>query len=255
MWLRLRQIAFVAEQLAPVQDALIDVLGVKVCFNDPGVGVFGLHNALFPVGNQFIEVVAPIDPGEDTAGRRYLHRRGGDGGYMVITQCDDAAPRRARLDKLGVRLVTDHHGKSFVNMQLHPKDTGGSFLEIDAMLGAGGHDADGPWHPAGPNWQAGRTERATGITAAVIQCEDPAAVAARWSTIVELPLRGNVLPLQNAALRFVPCEDGRPEGLAELDIAMADAATALAAAERRGARSGAAQVTLCGMRLNLAAVG
>ena len=68
MWLRLRQIAFVAQKLEPVEEALIDILGLQVCFRDPGVGVFGLHNALFPVGNQFIEVVAPNDPNEDTAG-------------------------------------------------------------------------------------------------------------------------------------------------------------------------------------------
>ena len=156
MWLRLRQIALVAEELAPVEADLIDVLGVKVCFNDPGVGTFGLHNALYPVGSQFIEVVAPIDPAQDTAGKRYLDRRGGDGGYMVITQCDDQAPRRAKLQELNIRLVSDHAGSSFVNMQLHPKDTGGSFFEIDQMIGEGADNPAGPWHPAGPDWEAGR---------------------------------------------------------------------------------------------------
>ena len=45
MWLRLRQIAFVAAELAPVQDPLETVLGLEVCHNDPGAGRFGLHNA------------------------------------------------------------------------------------------------------------------------------------------------------------------------------------------------------------------
>jgi len=94
MWLRLRQIALVAEKLAPVEQQLIDVLDLRVCFRDPGVGHFGLENALFPIGNQLLEVVAPVQ--ENTAGGRYLERRGGDGGYMVITQCDDHAPRRQR---------------------------------------------------------------------------------------------------------------------------------------------------------------
>ena len=31
MWLRLRQIALVAEKLAPVEEELIDVLGIEVC--------------------------------------------------------------------------------------------------------------------------------------------------------------------------------------------------------------------------------
>ena len=251
MWLRLRQIAFVAEELAPVEAALVDVLGVKVCFNDPGVGVFGLHNALFAVGSQFIEVVVPNDPAEDTAGKRYLDRRGGDGGYMVITQCDDQMPRRAKFRELNIRLVSDHASESFVNMQLHPKDTGGSFFEIDQMIGKGADDPSGPWHPAGPNWEAGRTDRVRGIAAAVMQCDDPDAVAARWSAIAEIPLRDNVLPLENAELRFVPCADGRLEGLAELDVLAGDLDAVLAAADRRGVRSGEAQVTVCGMRLNL----
>ena len=251
MWLRLRQIAFVAEKLAPVEADLIDVLGLKVCFNAPGVGAFGLHNALFPVGNQFIEVVAPNDPTENTAGKRYLDRRGGDGGYMVITQCDDQAPRRAKLKELGIRLVSDHAGASFVNMQLHPKDTGGSFFEIDQMIGEAADDPDGPWHPAGPNWQAGRTDRVQGIAAAVMQCDDPAGVAARWSAIAEIPLRGNILPLENAELRFVPCMDGRPEGLAELDIVASNPDVVLAAADRCGVRMGDAQMMIAGMRLTL----
>ncbi len=251
MWLRLRQIAFVAHELEPVERALIDILGLQVCFRDPGVGAFGLHNALFPVGNQFIEVVAPNDPDEDTAGARYLSRRAGDGGYMVITQCDTQAPRRARLDSLGVRLVTDYQGSSFVNMQLHPKDTGGSFFEIDEMLGPHAHEVDGPWHPAGPNWQDAKTERVSAIVAATMQCDNPSIVAGRWAEISELPLNGGTsLALENASLNFVPCVDGRPEGLSELDI-LGDVDTILSTAELHGLRTGETQVTICGVRLNI----
>ena len=56
MWLRLRQIALVAEELLPVEAELSDVLGIKVCYRDPGVAHFGLENALFPIGNQLLEV-------------------------------------------------------------------------------------------------------------------------------------------------------------------------------------------------------
>src|SRR6185437_8780205 len=61
MWLRLRQIALVARQLAPVVDR--DVFGLEVAYRDPGVEAFGLENAVLPVGNQFLEVVAPIREG------------------------------------------------------------------------------------------------------------------------------------------------------------------------------------------------
>ena len=253
-WLRLRQIALVAAKLAPVERQLIDVLGIEVCYRDPGVAHFGLENALFPIGNQLLEVVAPVR--DETAGGRYLERRGGDGGYMVITQCDDHAPRRARVEALGVRVVTHYDSGEFRNMQLHPKDTGGSFFEIDEMLGPGAHDPDGPWEPAGKDWRrARRLERVTAIVAAEVQCDDPHKVAARWAEIAEIALSHEAghpaLPLQNAQVRFVSCSDGRPEGLGGIDVACADKAAVLGAAEACGARTGDDQVTLCGTRINL----
>ena len=86
MTIRLRQICFVAEKLAPVVEDLTSIFGLEVCFVDEGVGVFGLENSLFPVGSNFFEVVAPTK--DNTAAGRFLRRRNGDGGYMVICQCD-----------------------------------------------------------------------------------------------------------------------------------------------------------------------
>ena len=37
MWLRLRQIALMAPQLKPVVDEFREVLGLEVCFVDPGL--------------------------------------------------------------------------------------------------------------------------------------------------------------------------------------------------------------------------
>src|SRR5215475_8049112 len=79
MNLRMRQICLVARQLAPVVDDFREVFGLEACYRDPGVGKYGLENALFPIGNGFLEVVAPVRDGT-TAGR-YLDRRGGDGGW------------------------------------------------------------------------------------------------------------------------------------------------------------------------------
>ena len=67
MSIRLRQIALVANKLAPVIDDLKAVFGLEVCYIDPGVGAFGLENSLLPVGNNFIEVVAPIKDGTAAA--------------------------------------------------------------------------------------------------------------------------------------------------------------------------------------------
>ncbi|MBT4162549.1 MAG: hypothetical protein HOC70_11115 [Gammaproteobacteria bacterium] len=254
MWLRLRQIAGVARELKPVEEELTDVLGIEVCYRDPGVGYFGLENALFPIGNQLLEVVAPIQ--EETAGGRYLERRSGDGGYMVITQCDDHPPRRSRVDELGVRIVNESSSDEFINMQLHPRDTGGSFFEIDQQLGDGSLDADGPWHPAGPDWQRSkRLDRVVGIAAAEVQCDDPEAVARRWGEIAETDIELSdgcfILPMDNANVRFVSCTDGRPEGLGCIDLLAVDRDAILDAAGRRDCITADNQVTLCGLRMNL----
>ena len=251
MWLRLRQICLVARELKPVEKNLNEVLGINVCFRDPGVGFFGLENALFPIGNQLLEVVAPVK--EDTAGGRYLDRRGGDGGYMVITQCDDHAPRLTRVEELGIRIAHQFDNEHFLNMQLHPKDTGATFFEIDEQLGEGAQDIDGPWGPAGPDWQrAKNTDRVDGILAAELQCDDNKAVAKKWSDIAEIPLDEELnLELDNASLRFIPCSDGRPEGLGGLDLSAPGKLEILQTADSLGLQTGDSQVQICGMRLNL----
>jgi Glyoxalase-like domain len=254
VWLRLRQIALVAPELEPAVDELRALFGVEVCYRDPGVAHFGLVNALLPFGNQFVEIVAPTRAG--TAGGRYLERRNGAGGYMVITQCDDHAPRRKRVEELGVRIVNQFDTHEFKNMQMHPKDTGGSFFEIDQQLGEGALDPDGPWEPAGGAiWKAARhTERVARISAAEIQADEPERVAARWAEIAQLNVAKGVNPtieLDNATLRFVPITDGRPEGLGGLDLITHDRDAIIESARARGVLVGENRVDACGMRFNL----
>ena len=254
MWIRLRQIAFVAKELKPVIDTLSNVLGVDACYVDPGVKVFGLENTLLSVGNQFIEVVAPIQ--ENTAGGRYLDRRKGDGGYMVIMQSDDHDPIKQRAADLGVRSALTSDSHEYRIWQLHPGDTGGSFVEIDVQLGEHAHDADGPWEPAGPNWQrAKKTDVVSGISAAEIQSNDPAALAQRWADIfdsaVEIVGGLSTIKLDNATLRFVEAVDGRGEGLGGIDVIVVDRACVLAAADERGCRGADDQLMIGGVRINL----
>ena len=87
--MRIRQIALVTTELAPVRDALFELLGLDDAFIDDEVSQFGLENAVMTIGTTFLELVSPVQTGT-TAGR-LLERRGGDGGYMVIVQVDDLA--------------------------------------------------------------------------------------------------------------------------------------------------------------------
>ena len=251
--LRLRQICLVAAELGkPVED-LAAIFGLKTCFHDPAVAKYGLENALLPVGPNFIEVVAPMQAG--TAAGRYLERRGGDGGYMVIMQCDDARAREARMAEIGVRIVNRLDYGDYLGLQYHPKDTGGAILETSET--SGDASPDSPWHPAGDDWEkAVRTDITTGLVAADVQSEDPAALATRWAEVLDLTLAKDkagrpMLRLENAKIRFVPATDGRGEGLGGLDLTVADRAHILAEAANRGCPIEGDVVTVCGTRFRL----
>ena len=252
-YLRLRQICLVAEALEPAIADLAAVLGLAVCYRDGNVARYGLVNALLPLGHGFLEVVAPTRPG--TAAGRYLERRRGAGGYMVIIDCDDIERRRGHLAAIGVRIANPLRYDDYVGLQLHPRDTGGAMLELNRTLG--GDRSDGPYHPAGPHWQDFiRTETARALLAAELQSADPEALARRWGAVLErAPMPGPAgapeIALDVGRLRFVAASDGRGEGLGGLDIAVADPAPILAEARRRSCPVMGDQVTLCGTRLRL----
>src|SRR5215471_20721807 len=100
---RLRQVAVVAADCEGTARLLQEAFGWPEPFHDPGVGRFGLTNAVFAAGDTFVEVVTPAQAGT-TAGR-YLESRGGDSGYMAIFQMPDLAAARRRVADLGVRVV------------------------------------------------------------------------------------------------------------------------------------------------------
>lgn len=237
--LRLRQIALVARELEPVEHWLTKALGAGVCYRDPGVGKYGLHNALWALGGTFLEVVSPKQEG--TAAGRYLDRRKGDGGYMFIVDCDDLEERREHFKALGVRLVEDlkvGDQKLWAEaVHLHPRDTGGCLLSVDA------HGPDrglmGSYLWAGRTWAAmARTDLR--IVGATLQCDDPAATAQRWGELLQRPLTrdGDVflLTLENARVRFAALADNRGEGLSEVFLAAADPASFSGGFEACGVR-------------------
>ena len=253
MNLRMRQICLVARRLAPVVETFRDVFGLEVCHRDPGVGKYGLENALFAIGNGFLEVVAPVRDGT-TAGR-YLERRGGDGGYMVITQCGDLTKRRAHCDAVGVRVANEISYPEYQELQLHPRDVGAAMLSFSRQ--EAGEPADGPWHPAASRSTAklpGASVRS--MSGAELQSDDHERLAQRWSEVTELPLSRDdrsrpVITLDDASLRFVPATDGRGEGLAGLDLQCADRAGVVARARARGLAPDADVVVACGIRFYL----
>jgi hypothetical protein len=227
--MHIRQIALVARELDTVVADLCAVFDLEVGFRDPGVGQFGLVNAVMPVGDSFLEVVSP-ERDVTTAGR-FLERRGGDGGYMVILQTSDMVSDRARLDQLGVRIVWQIELDDIRTLHLHPRDVGGTLLSLDQP------NPPEAWRWGGPEWTSKRRSGVIGsISGATIEARDPVAMAERWAAVLGLSLQqGAVAPtlaLDPGAIDFVP-EAGRGEGLSAVRMAPLDAGRALAEAKKR----------------------
>ncbi len=255
MTIQLRQICLVARELKPVIDDLTHVLGINTCYIDPGVGHFGLENTLMPIGRNFLEVVAPIE--ENTAGGRYLDRRNGDGGYMVITQADTLENqqqiRQSALDN-GVRVAHESERDGWQLCQLHPGDMIASFLEIEYDKF---EDFNGNWMPVGgTGWEDKVKQDVTVDYLGVeLQSNDPVTLAELWGKVAGLPVarEGAELSMQlnNATIRFVEAEDGRGPGLGGLDIAVKNRDHILRAALERGCYVSDDRVDICGTRFYL----
>jgi hypothetical protein len=253
--IQLRQICLVAGKLKPVIEDLTAILGINVCYVDAGVAAFGLENALMPVGRNFLEVVAPIQ--DVTAAGRYLERRAGDGGYMVITQADSRetqlAARQRALDS-GVRIAHEIERDGWYLTQLHPRDLEAAFLELESDQH---NDFDGYWMPVGGlGWKEKVKQDVTiDIVGVELQAEDPASLAAKWAHIVgaECTVNGDntMVPLDNVTLHFVALRDDRGPGLSGLHIRVADRTAILSEATRRGCYISDHQVLICGTRFYL----
>jgi hypothetical protein len=255
--MRLRQIAFIAKELDPIAEQLNTVFGLNVGFRDPGVAYFGLNNIVMPVGGEFLEVVAPFR--DDVSGARYLARRGGDAGYMVILQDEDALPHRARLEKAGVRVIATSRGDDYRYTHFHPADCSGVLMSIDSVVGdAAWRERKSDWPPAGKEWRDHQSSEALGIAAVTIQSRDPLAACERWCELLDSPARtgGDTLEiaLERGVIRFTAPVDNDGTGVVGLDIEVKDAAAPLDRARAAGLPVAAGAVEICGVVVRPVAV-
>jgi hypothetical protein len=214
---RLRQVALVARDCGQVAGELRDAFSWPEPFHDPGVGQFGLTNAVFAAGDTFVEVVAPARP--DTTAGRYLERRGGDGGYMAIFQVPDLAVARRRVADLGVRVVWTADLPDIAGTHLHPRDVPGAIVSLDWA------EPQQSWRWAGPSWTGQAPEHARGgIAGLTIEVTDPPVAAARWAAVLGTAPSSRrtdavELPGSGQRLQFVPARPGRGEGITAVTIA------------------------------------
>lgn len=198
--MRLRQAVLAASDLDGAKKVL-ESHGLREPFRDPGVKEFGLDNAVYPVGDTFLEVVSPIQDGT-TAGR-YLERVGADPvGYMVIVQVDDLDDIRSRAERLRIRTVWSIDLEDIRASHLHPKDTG-AITSIDQPTDPAS------WRWGGPGWE----DRAvSGRVKAVTMGAD----AELWSGLLNRRVVDGVMRLDDGSeLRFV---DGQGVTSIELEV-------------------------------------
>jgi hypothetical protein len=255
MTIQLRQICLVAAKLQPVIEDLTTILGINVCYVDSGVAAFGLENSLMPIGRNFLEVVAPVK--DNTAAGRYLSRRKGDGGYMVITQTDSRetqlAARQRALDS-GVRVAHESERDGWHLTQLHPGDLEAAFLELESDQH---NDLTGHWMPVGGfGWEDKVDQtRTVDIVVVELQCNDPGSLAQKWAHIVGSDCAADgesiIVKLNNVNLRFVALRDDRGAGLSALDLKVANRQAMLEAAKQRDCYVSDEQILICGTRFNL----
>lgn len=234
--LRLRQICLVAPELEPVVDALRAIFGLDVCHRDEAVAQYGLVNALFVCGHQFLEVVAPTRDG--TAAGRFLQRFGGRGAYMAIFDTDDPERRRDRVRALGLRIAHEMDYPAFQGIQVHPADCRAAMLEFDRSLG--NESLDGAYWPAGAHWHdAQRLDLVGGLPSIDVQSAAPEDLAAHWARIIDVPVGRNAqseprLRFDLGSVRFVRAPAGAPERLDAVHIDVGDTERVCANARAAG---------------------
>jgi len=242
--MKLRQIALVAAELEPVASALQEVFGLGDAYDDPGVGEFGLCNAVFPVGDTFLEVVCPKQDGT-TAGR-YIERRKGDGGYMAIFQTEDAEAEKKRMTDLGVNIVWESNYDEAKGLHLHPRDVGGAIISLDVM------NPVESWKWGGPDWEENtRTDVTTKIVGVEVQSSDATKLAKRWADVLNSSAEpdgsGFRIALDNGTYAcIVPARDDRGDGISGVYLGVANEEQVLAKARELGLPCDDKCVTVCG---------
>ncbi|MEM8633506.1 MAG: VOC family protein [Pseudomonadota bacterium] len=207
---RLRQLVIVSDN-AGIVDELQDRLGLGDPFVDPGVGEFGLTNAVFAIGDQFLEVVIPVS--NSAPAKRFLDHSG-KGGYMVIFQVPDIAAARQRVDNLGVRRVWDIDLHDISASHLHPADIGGTIVSIDTPVPAEA------WRWGGPDWPQRSVKG--GIVGATLSSATPIELASKWASALGIGVEqaGSTIETDGERLQF---EVGEREGFSRFHLVLPSA--------------------------------
>ncbi len=204
---RLRQFVFVATALE-AGTVLQNVLGLGAPFHDPGVEQFGLKNAVYAIGDQFIEIIVPTRA--DATAARYLERNG-EGGYMVIAQVDDIEKTRARIDESGMRRVWNIDLEDISASHIHPADVGGAIVSVDEAR------PEPSWRWGGEGWEQRAGKGA--IEAIIMESPDPEKLGDKWAAALGAERVPDAIELDDCDIVFA---EGEREGVLMLSLDVPD---------------------------------
>ena len=154
---------------------LRDEFGLDEPYRDPAVAYFGLENAVFAIGDTFLEVISPVgdEAGAQTAARQLERSGGAVCGYMAMVQVDDLAAARERVRAAKVREVFEVEFEDIAEVHLHPAD-------MRAIVALSEPRPPESWRWGGEGWSERSVPgEVTGLKVAVA---DPRAMAGRWES-------------------------------------------------------------------------
>ena len=171
---RLRQAVVAAKDLDATADELRERLELGEPYADPGVAHFGLRNAVFALGDTFLEVVSPTQA--ETAAGRLIDRRGGDCGYMLMFQVPELDGRRDQARELGIREVFEVSLDDMAEVHLHPADIRGAIVSLSQPK------PPGAWRWGGPDWETRSASRT--ISGATVEVPEAGLTEERWRAVL-----------------------------------------------------------------------
>jgi hypothetical protein len=201
-WADLRQVVIGTTDPSGVAGELSSRLGLGSGFGDPELAAFGIADHTMAVGDHtYLEVVSPTSTDHPIA--NWLVRRGGSAGYLLSVQVSDIDASLARCERAGVRVSVRHVVQGWNVAQLHPRDMGGSSVELDGL-----HER-GRWFWDGLDIDRPSTSRVDDIVAVDIASGDPDGLVSRWSNVfgLDADTRTTSLWMGGRVVRFVTSED------------------------------------------------
>ena len=141
--LRIRQVAAIVPDLEPAIDRLHALFDLEPSIRE-ALPQYGLTNAVLPIGDQFLELLQPLD--DNSAGARYLAKHG-PGLYMLIFEGKDGLRAQADADTLNIPVVATENNERYTSIHFHPKAMSDVLVSIDTSK------IENDWPAAGPDWR------------------------------------------------------------------------------------------------------